>query len=147
MKGGEILSVARAQLGAIDAEAADVLSDEVMLAALRQALQYYQVQLVVAFDAYTVDTNAFDADSALTPEPNTTLGTILAYTVAANLGQQQYQGRLRRGEFGISWRSGLEEESSVTAAATYAGLVNTLRRQVTELLLVYHRDAQGARIY
>ncbi len=147
MKGGEILSTARAQLGAIDAEAADALDDATMLVALRQAVQYYQVQQVVEFDPFTVDPDAFDADEAVTPEPNTQLGVILAYTIAAKLGEQQYQGRLRRGEFGISWRSGIEEESSVSASATYKQLVDGLRRQVTELLLVYHREAQGARIY
>jgi hypothetical protein len=123
------------------------LTDATLLAALRRAVQYYQVQQVSDFDAYTVDVDAFDADSAITPEPSTQLGTILGYTMAAALGRQQYQGRLRRGEFGISWRSGIEEESSVSAAASYKQLIDGLSRQVTELLLVYHRNAQGARIY
>lgn len=147
MTGGEITALATRLLGSIDAEAADVLSEAVLVAALKDAVRYYAVQQVVEFAAFTVDVDAFDADSAITPEPNDQLGVILAHTMAANLAQQAFTGRMRRGELGVSWRSGVEEESSVTAAANYKSLIAAMNTRVRELLLVFHREAQGARIY
>lgn len=142
-----VLRVIRERVGTLDDQVAASVTDAALLVRLQDAVRYFQVQQVGEFLNHSVDPDAFDVEDAVTPVFPDTLGLIVAYWVSLQVLQEAYRGRLQRGEFGTLWRSGLEEESTATAAKYYDGRIAAMRVELQELLLVYHREAQGARIY
>jgi len=76
-----------------------------------------------------------DQPPAITPEPTDEQGVILAYRTAVDLLTEEYQQRLREGSMGVSWQSGLESESSITAAKAYADRIGDLAKELSNLIL------------
>ena len=142
-----VLRIIRDRVGTLDDAVALVLQDQNLLTRVDDAVRYFQVQQVGEFLNHTVDVDAFDVEDAVSPVFSDPLGLIVAYWVSLQILQEAYRGRLQRGEFGTLWRSGLEEESTASAAKYYDGRIAAMRTELHELLLVYHREAQGARIY
>jgi len=62
---------------------------------------------------------------------------ILAYGVAHAALSATYRQRVDRGELGISWTSGMEAESSISAEKAYKGMLDKLDEAYNELLITY----------
>lgn len=73
-------------------------------------------------------------------------GLILVYTVAHSVLNSIYRQRVERGELGVSWSSGLESESSISAEKAYKQLLDDLVRTADELIITYQRQDANARI-
>lgn len=70
---------------------------------------------------------------------------ILLYGVAHTVLSSTYRERVDRGELGISWRSGLEEESTISAEKAYKGMLDDLQASCDQLIVVYSRQVANAR--
>jgi hypothetical protein len=85
------------------------------------------------------------ADGSITPEPTTEQGHVLALKTASNLLHQEYSGRVMRGELGVSWRSGLEEMSTISSEKAWRQAVQRLDETLEELLLIKNSPQTGTR--
>lgn len=112
----------------------------VELAHVRRSLA---VRKNVGFSDYTVTTA--DAQEAITPEPTDEIGTILAIGTAAALLRRTYAYRVDSGSLGISWSSGLEQESSISAEKAYKAMIDRLDSELEELILIRNSNIAGTR--
>jgi hypothetical protein len=71
---------------------------------------------------------------------------ILMYSVAYEVLSATYRQRVDRGELGIVWRSGLEEESTVTAERAYRNILEDLQGRAEQLLVTYGRYENNKRV-
>lgn len=71
---------------------------------------------------------------------------ILAYSVAYDVLSATYRQRVDRGDLGISWKSGLEEESSIQAEKAYKQLLTDLANTRDQLLVTYQRQTANLRV-
>lgn len=138
----DILDLVWRRAGDVDPAAlrytkADVVKE---LAHVRRSLAIRKNTLL---DGYVVMTT-LDAE-AITPEPTDEVGVLLAAATAAALLRRTYTYRVDSGTLGISWRSGLEEESSINAERAYKAMIDRLDREVEELILIRNSQLAGTR--
>ena len=127
--------------------AVEVYPDRDVVKACRRAQRWYSAQALTGFEVVTIDPDYIVVDEAFSDEVADDVGMILAYHAAVLLLQELYTGRLTRGELGVSWTSGLDAESSVTAAAHYRSLIDGVQSRLASLVTVYQRATTlGARI-
>ncbi len=147
MKTNSVIRFAKTKIAEVDTQAAPY-DDARLLLDIDDVIQELAVRSVPGFDGYAIDVEEPDPDDAVVPEMTSQHGLIVAYLVACARLQESYITRMNRGELGISWTSGLESESTVSAAKAYQGLIATLRQQANELLIHEQMQrTQGARIY
>lgn len=147
MKTNSVIRLAKTKIAEVDTQAAP-FDDERLLVDIDDVVREFSVRGVSAFDVYAIDVEEPDPDDAVIPELTNQHGVIVAYAVAANRLQEEYIGRMNRGELGVSWTSGLEAESTVSAAKAYRDHIASLRQQLNELLIHEQMQrTQGARIY
>jgi hypothetical protein len=72
----------------------------------------------------------------ITPEPTDEQGVIIAYRSAVDILTDEYQKRLKEGTLGVSWQSGLESESSITAAKSYQERIADLTQELDSMILI-----------
>jgi len=70
---------------------------------------------------------------------------LLIYGTAHAVLSSTYRERVDRGELGISWRSGLEEESTISAEKAYKAMLDELQAGFDQLLLTYQRTTANGR--
>ena len=129
----------------VDVDPATALfTEEQLMVALSDALRVLQVKSVSGMSDYTVVTDPNDADYGFTPEVTDIHGTMLVLKAAVDILNNEFRGRVRTGELGSSWSSGLEQESSITAAKEYRFAIAELADELTSILLI--RDTSGTRI-
>lgn len=85
--------------------------------------------------------------SALTilPEPTTVQGLLLAYRAAMERLTQIYAAKIDAGEIGVSWRSGLEAQSSISQSKSYEKAIFELSNELEELILIKNAPETGER--
>jgi hypothetical protein len=146
MDAAHVIRLAKTAIAEVDTEAVP-FADERLLQDIADVCLELGVRGVPGFDTYVVDIEE-DPEAAVVPPFTNQHGLIVAYRVAENRLRESYQQRMNRGELGISWTSGLESESTVSAAKAYQELIGNLRRKADELLtLEQMARTQGARIY
>lgn len=128
-----LLTIARQEAGDVDPLAARY-PDQAYLAVLRVVLLELQARRQLFFGEMVL--NLTEGAETLTPVPRSDELVILAKRTAHGILTQEYRRRVASGELGISWRSGLEEESSIQAEKAYAGLLAALAREADELLAI-----------
>lgn len=126
-----LLRILRAYLEEVD-PATSLYTDEQLLARTADALGVLQSKKVAMVAGLTLD----EAAKTFTPEPSYAAGLVIALQTATTVLQSELRGRLKRGEFGISWKSGLEEESSITAAKSYSEMITGLEMELQSVLAV-----------
>lgn len=72
---------------------------------------------------------------------------LLMYGAAHAVLSATYRERVDRGELGISWTSGLESESSISAEKAYKQMLDELKRSFEELTITYQRQTANARVH
>lgn len=70
---------------------------------------------------------------------------ILLYGTTYSVLTSTYRERVDRGELGISWKSGLEEESSIRAQGAYKEMIEEVQTAYDQLLITYQRKLANAR--
>lgn len=139
-----ILATLRRLLNEVDQEASD-LTDPELLAAIEDVRMELQVRGIGTFADYTVGVEQDGPGFGVSPEPSDIDGVLLAYGAAVGLLGNEYRGRLNRGELGMSWSSGFEAESSISAAQAYQRLLGQLDRRYQELLIIRRASTSGFR--
>lgn len=130
----DIVSLVRRRLEDVDPNTAEYADYDLMVA-LSDARRMLAVRQVQGMSGYVLDLDA----GTIAPEPTDEDSVILALRATVDLLRDRYRAMLLRGEFGISWRSGLEEESSIEAAKQYTRMVTELDHELQALLVTKAR--------
>jgi hypothetical protein len=129
------LKLVRRRMAEVDV-ATSAYTDEELLEAGSDARDWLELKLISGMDALSVDFDPDSADYGFSPEPTLEQAYMLMLRASHELLEQQYTTRLLRGEIGISWRSGLEEESSISAQKAYIQLIDDVASELTELIMI-----------
>lgn len=86
-----------------------------------------------------------DGAETIAPEPTDEQGVILVTGATLLLLRGTYAGRLDRGEIGIAWQSGLEQESTIQADKAYSAHLTKLEHELEELLLIVRAPTSATR--
>jgi hypothetical protein len=89
------------------------------------------------FDTVTIESSKADLNTYGILNATDPQMLILAYGVAHEVLSATYRQRVDRGELGVSWTSGLESESSISAEKAYKGMLDKLEEAYNELLITY----------
>jgi hypothetical protein len=122
------------------------LTDQELYLAVRDARDLLEVQGIRILSDYAVGTDQASAGYGIVPEPTLEIGTLLAYDAASQLLRQEYRAKLRRGELGVSWSSGLESESTISAEKAYSTAIETLEGTAEGLKLRLRAPFAGTRV-
>jgi len=127
----EAIRLLRTYLVEVD-PATSSFDDETLALALADALRVLQAKAIRLVTDVVLDLNA----GAFTTEPTEQMGLVIVLKAALTILMNEYRGRLQRGEFGISWQSGLEQESSISASKAYKDLVDDLASELEQVLMI-----------
>jgi hypothetical protein len=105
------------------------------------------VRQVPGFSDVTVGTNTTDLSTYGIKNATDDHLALLIYGTAHAVLASTYRERIDRGELGVSWRSGLEEESTISAQRAYMGLLDDIASTFEQLLLVYLRGTGNRRMH
>lgn len=149
MTTAQVLSLVRRLVDEVD-QAASNLTDEELLQFVADTRDELELRLVTGFSSLVVGAE-LDPPSGgnaygIVPDPTLEEGYLLALGTALRLLEQAFQGRLNRGELGVAWRSGPEEESSITAAQTYRNMLAERRLRYEAQILVRRAPTAATRI-
>ena len=122
------------------------MTDAEIILTLNDALNDLTARLVGNFPLIIFDTVPDSPTFGVTPQPTVQETLILCTKAALVILRDAYAGRLKRGELGVSWRSGPEEESSIAAARSYNQLIDEQQTDLVELMLIYTRLQSGQRM-
>lgn len=142
----QFMKMLRRKLADVDT-AAQRRTDAQLLAAAEDARMELAVRLVEGFDAITVGLNKGDTANYGLKNASDTQGVLLVYAVAHDVLSSTYRERVDRGELGVSWRSGLEEESTISAEKAYKAMLDEIKDAFTSLLVTYQRNTANGRIH
>lgn len=129
----DLLEWARQKAGDIDPLAVRY-SDLAYLQTLRLLLRELAARKQLNFSDLTLELT--EGSESLTPEPTDLELSILATRLAHGILTQEYRRRVSAGEIGISWKSGLEEESTIQAVKAYQSFLDVMAQQAEELLAI-----------
>lgn len=139
MTAAKILAITRRIIG--DATVDDAVADLELFQYVSDAGDWFNSRGHVDF----VDM-LFDMDTVtITPEPTIVQGLLLAYRAAMVRMTDIYNAKLDSGDVGRSWRSGLEEESSISLVQGYRAAINTINRELEELIIIKRAPDTGVR--
>lgn len=139
------LKLLRRKVSDIDV-AAQRRTDTQLLEAAGDALIELVARAVQGFDAITVVPSRANPATYGIRGHTDDQALILMYCTAYDLLSSTYRQRVDRGELGVSWTSGLESESSISAEKAYKQLLDELANTRDQLLITYQRRSANARI-
>jgi hypothetical protein len=134
----------RRKLSDVDT-AAQRRTDLQLLSSAEDARVELAVRLVQGFDTVAIGLNRQDISTYGIQNASDSQMVILIYAVAHEVLSSTYRERVDRGELGVSWRSGLEEESSISAERAYKAMLEELKSDYNQLLVTYQRTTANAR--
>jgi hypothetical protein len=135
----------RRRLVQVDDAAID-LTDAALVEQAGDALDWLALRGVTALDGLAVDADPLSETFGFLTDPTTEQAYMLMLRSAEQVLEQLYAGRLLRGELGVSWRSGLEEESSLQAQRAYVSHIDGVREALAELILISRAATSGDRV-
>lgn len=138
------MKMLRRKLNDVDT-AAQRRTDAQLLAAAEDVRLELAVRAVDGFANVTIGQNKADTVNYGIKNATDSQAMLLCYGVAYDVLSSTYRERIDRGELGISWRSGLEEESSISAEKAYRGMLDELQSNYNQLLVTYQRSTANAR--
>lgn len=145
MTTAEVLAALRGRLNEIDLYTA-TMDDDDLLAAIKVARDLFEVRRLSGFDALAVDLDITSVNYGIVPAPTLEQGHLLAIKAAIDLLNQTYRSKLSRGELATSWQSGLESESTISAADKFRDMIKDLERELQEMDLIKRSDKAGYRV-
>lgn len=129
----EIVQAARSRAGDVDSSAYRYTKNELVIL-MKDAARTLGVRGQFAQLNTFVFVTTENAET-VTPEPSDIQGLVLCTATALRVLQQTYRRRVDDGSLGISWMSGLEQESSISAQKAYEGILKDILQELEELKL------------
>jgi hypothetical protein len=111
---------------------------------LESSRRQFAARQVAGCDTFLITTTP--PPPAMTAVPSDRVGYLVATHAAWQYLSDEYTYKLTTGQFGVSWRSGLEEENSLQASAKYIELVNELKAEWQNWILVINSSSFATRI-
>jgi|SRR5690348_13301991 len=156
MNTAQVLARLRRLIEQTDASLATSLSDEELLEHILDAVNELTIRGVDAINvtgvtppvsAFTVGTDqtVTTPPYGISPAPTVRQGELMAFTAALNILDQEFRGKVLRGEIGSSWTSGLEQQSTITAAQLYKTALDDLRDQLEQRIMLAMATFAGRR--
>lgn len=145
MDTGQVIGRIRRLITLVDAETSEY-EDETLLLAVEDGRRSRAAKNLASMNTLSVDTDKTSPTYGISPEPTEYQGELLALWAAVEILGRAYRGRVDRGELGVSWTSGLESESTISAAKAYSGAVDALARQADDLLLAVESARTNVRV-
>jgi hypothetical protein len=118
--------------------------DLTLLQALEDARALLAVKVVSGMSGYTIDPS--DTETGISPDLSEDDAYPIVLQAALDLLQQRYADLTQSGALGVVWKSGLEEESTVTVERAYRNAVNAIRRELEAVLLIRMRATSATRV-
>lgn len=119
------------------------LEDADLLVAIEDARAFLDAKSVKNMSDYVIDVT--DTTDGIQPNMTSQHALIVCTQAAVQLLQQRYAELTQAGALGIVWRSGLEEESTVTLERAYRGAITALSRELDTLILSQNRHTSATR--
>lgn len=138
------LKMLRRKVSDVDT-AAQRRTDAQLLATAEDVRFELAVRQVKDFDQVAIGLNPQSVTTYGIQGANDSQLAILLYGTAYSALSSTYRERIDRGELGISWKSGLEEESSIQAEKAYRGMLDELKAAYDELIITYQRQFANRR--
>lgn len=138
------LKMLRRKLSDVD-RAAERRTDVQLLEAAGDAVLEMAARAVTGFSDITVGTNKANQSTYGIQNATDPQLIILLFAVAYDVLSATYRERVDRGELGISWKSGLEEESSIQAEKAYKAILDDVSASRDQLLITYQRQTANGR--
>lgn len=139
------LKMLRRKVADVDV-AAQRRTDTQLLDAAADAQVELVVRAVAGFDGITINSSKANPATYGLQGHTDAQAMILLYVVAHDVLSSTYRQRVDRGELGVSWTSGLEAESSISAEKAYKQMLDELAAARDQLLITYQRQSANARI-
>ena len=135
-----VLETTRRWIAQTDLTTSDYTDSE-LLEYMRDAKELMELRKVTGIETLTIDPTL----ETITPDPTTEQGHMLALKTAYLILDDEYRSKLFTGSLGMSWRSGLEQESTITAEKAWRQILDNLHGELEILVLVMRAPTNGTR--
>lgn len=139
-----VLGRLRRLIAEVDQAASD-LTDQELLLALDDARGTLELRKISGMETLVIQPDQAQNGYGVVPDPTLEQGEMLALQAAGDLLESEFRGRVLRGELGSSWQSGVEMESSISAAKMYADAIGNIRGNLEVLVLMKLAPSAGKR--
>lgn len=143
MTSAQMLALLRRKIADTDVTAA--YNDEQLWTFVGDAQLFLSVKQVGGMSGYVVVSDANVAGFGIAPAPANDHAYIMVLQTTYDVLRQRYHDLVDSGAIGVAWRSGLEEESSISAEKAFKGTLNDLRREIDSLILIQNRTTFATR--
>jgi hypothetical protein len=140
----QVLAILRRIIDEVDELTSDFTNDE-LLAVIGDERDLLILSGLQDFSGLTVVAEEGAPGYGITPDPTLQQGHILALRAATEVLTQIYRAKVKRGELGGSWTSGLEHESTINTQKAYKDAITELATKVQALELVMRAPRTGQR--
>jgi hypothetical protein len=139
----EYLKYLRRRLRDVD-PTAPLYDDTMMWEYTQDALRTMNARKVIGFSSYAV---TIAAPLGIDPDLADDDGVLLAIRTAALLLRDLYTEKVRSGELGVTWESGLERESTIDMRKAFDAGIKSLDAEAEELTLIRNSATSGTRFH
>ena len=140
MLASAIIGVVRRRISQTDLPTSN-LTDEDIMDYLSEAVDMLTLRNIAGMDTLVVDTVGI----SVTPEPTLEQGYMLAIFTVLRILQDEYSGKLYRGELAVSWSSGLESETTISAEKAWKQALDEIEEELDRMILVKRAPQTGTR--
>lgn len=141
MDAAAILAVVRRRLAQADLATSDFTDSELM-EYVQESADILSLRPIPGMGDLVIDTVAI----TISPEPTKEQGYMLALMTVSRVLEDEYDGKLFRGELAVSWQSGLESETTISAEKAWAQALADLEVELDRMILVKMAPIAGARM-
>jgi hypothetical protein len=131
----QVIQLLRRKILTVDTSVA--FEDADLLAEIEDARAFLEAKAVAGMAGYVIDPT--DTTDGIAPDMTSQHALIATYQAAIFLLQQRYADLTQAGALGVVWRSGLEEESTVTAEKAYRTAIGAIQLDLDKLILVQNK--------
>lgn len=135
-----VLETTRRWIAQTDLTTSDYTDSE-LLEYMRDAKELMELRKVAGMEELTINPTV----ETITPDPTMEQGHMLALKTAYLVLDDEYRNKLFRGALGLSWRSGLEQESTINAEKAWRQTLTNLDEELEILILVKRAPTNGTR--
>jgi hypothetical protein len=128
-----IIDAARTRAGDVDPAAYRYTTNEYALIVADSVRSFGVRGDTAGIGSLVVVTTA--GSEAIAPEASDLQGLLLATATVVRLLQRTYRKRLDEGSIGVSWTSGLEAESTISAEKAYEAMIQDIQNELAELII------------